>query len=374
MASASPVPIAFCITELEFGGAERMLVELATRLDRTRFAPAVYSLAARPRPGRDQLPQRLEASGIEVHFLGGESIVHVPRVIRTLTGMLRAQRPAILQTFLWHANTLGIFAGRRAGVEHLLTSIRVAERRRNLRGWAARRTSHLVERHVCVSRAVAHFAAREMHLPAERLVVIPNGVDLTQFPAPPLDLTTLGLAAGRRALLFVGRLSPQKRPDWLIDQLSTLLAQLPEHNLLIVGRGRQRAALEAQAAALDIAARVHFLGWRSDVAALLAASDLLLLPSAAEGMPNVVLEAMASHKPVVATDVEGILELLGEQAGPQVVARDDAASFVRQAVLLASDAALAAALGGQNRARAAEKFSLLSMVQSYEHLYASLLR
>lgn len=373
MASSAPVPIAFCITELNFGGAERMLVELATRIDRGRFAAVVYSLAARPAGDDERLALRLEEAGVPVRFFGGSGVRHAPRVLRQLTQALQQQRPAILQNFLWHANTLGTLAGGVAGVPHIVSGIRVTERRRNPHRWIARRATRLVERHVCVSRAVADFSAREVGLPAERLVVIPNGIEVEQYPAPAADLAALDLPAGRRAILFAGRLSPQKRIDWLLERTPAIFAELPEHDLLVVGRGRELPRLQNLAERLGVGGRVHFLGWRSDLPAILAASDLLVLTSRAEGMPNVVLEAMASAKPVAATEAEGVGELLGPAADEQVAPRDDAAGFVRNVVRIASDAALAERLGGENRARAATEFSLSRMVARYEQLYLSLL-
>ena len=147
-----------------------------------------------------------------------------------------------------------------------------------------------------MSQAVADFSAARLGLPAEKLVVIPNGIDLDKYPArQPADLRAFGIAAGRRAVTFVGRLEPQKGVEWLIETAPLWLAKLPDCDLLLVGEGPLRASLEAAARAAGIADRVHFAGWRADVPEILAASDLLVLPSVWEGMPNVVLEAMASR-------------------------------------------------------------------------------
>ena len=118
---------------------------------------------------------------------------------------------------------------------------------------------------------------------------------------------------------FVGRLEKQKGVNWLIESAPLWLAELPDCHLLLVGDGPMRATLESAAAASGLGERIHFAGWRADVPEILAASDLLVLPSAWEGMPNVVLEAMASRRPVVATDVEGVRELLGPGADLQTV-------------------------------------------------------
>ncbi len=175
--------IALIITDLDVGGAERCLVELATRLDPGRFRPVVYCLAAEPSPERDACLKALKAADIQVHCLGGGRNWQFPVVVRRLKQLLRAQNPELAQTFLFHANIVGRIAARRAGVPKVVSGIRVAQRRPRWRLWLDRWTDGLVDRHVCVSEAVAQFAAREARLPPKKLVVIPNGVDLARFPA-----------------------------------------------------------------------------------------------------------------------------------------------------------------------------------------------
>ena len=118
--------------------------------------------------------------------------------------------------------------------------------------------------------------------------------------------------------------------QWLIETAPAWLERLPNCDLLVVGEGPLRRPLEATCQAKGIAGRVHFAGWRTDVPEILAATDLLVLPSAWEGMPNVVLEAMASRRPVVASDVEGVRELLGAAAPQQTVRYGDAQDLIGQ--------------------------------------------
>ena len=309
------IRIALCITDLDVGGAERHLTELAVRADRRRFAPVVYCLGAQPPREEASCVPALLAAGVEVHCLGGHAIWQFPVVARRLSRLLAAERPQIVQTFLFHANIVGRIAARRAGVKAVVAGVRVAERAARWHLRLDRMTQRWVERYVCVSRSVADFSIEQGGLPPEKLVVIPNGIDLDKYPArQPADLRALGIGAGRRAVTFVGRLEPQKGVDWLIEAAPRWLAELPDCDLLLVGEGPLRASLETAARTAGIAQRVHFVGWRPDVPEILAASGLLVLPSAWEGMPNVVLEAMASRRPVVATDVEGVRELLGSAA------------------------------------------------------------
>jgi glycosyltransferase involved in cell wall biosynthesis len=369
-----PTRIALCITELNLGGAERCLTELATRIDRTRFAPVVYCLAPSPRREDASCLPPLMAAGVEVHCLGGQGIWQFPMVARRLKRLLLAQKPQLIQTFLFHANVLGRIVARRAGVSRVVSGIRVAERAARWHLWLDRLTQSRVDRYVCVSQAVADFSAMQLRLPPEKLVVIPNGIELDKYLArQPADLRAFGVAAGRRVVLFVGRLEPQKGVQWLIETAPLWLAQLPDCDLLLVGEGPLRASLEAAAQVAGVADRVHFAGWRADVPEILAASDLLVLPSAWEGMPNVVLEAMASRLPVLASDVEGVRELLGPAAARQTVRYGDTQMLSDKMVSLMLDRTSSHALGMENRRRVEEYFGISRMVRAYEDLWESLL-
>jgi glycosyltransferase involved in cell wall biosynthesis len=367
------INVALCITDLDFGGAERCLTELAVRIDRRRFAPVVYCLG--PRPTREEascLPA-LEAAGVEVHCLGGRGIWQFPVVAGRLRRLLAARNTQIIQTFLFHANILGRIAARRAGVRTVVSGIRVAERHSRWHLWLDHLTEGWVDRYVCVSRSVADFSTTHGRLPPEKLVVIPNGIDLEKYPAPrPADLTALGIPAGRRVVVFVGRLEPQKGVQWLIETVPAWLEKLPDCDLLLVGKGPLRESLAAQCRSKGIAGRVHFSGWRADVPEILAAADLLVLPSAWEGMPNVVLEAMASRRPVIAADVEGVREILGPMAPRQTVHYGDTQDLIDKVVSFMRDPAAAATAGDENRRRVAENFAISQMAAAYEDLWESI--
>lgn len=366
--------IALCITDLDRGGAENALVELATRLDSARFEPVVYCLGPRPVDEEASCVPPLEAAGIAVHCLGARGVRDSFRVVRELRRLLRLHSPHLLQTFLFHANLVGRIAARRAGVRPVVCGIRVAERRARWHLWADRLTARLVDHYVCVSHSVAAFSQAEGGLRADRLTVIPNGVEVGRYPAEQkTDLAQFGIPNGGRAIAFVGRLDAQKGLAWLLEALPQIFAQLPDHHLLLVGKGPEKSNLEQLAHRHGVSSRVHFAGWRPDVPGILAACDLLVLPSRWEGMPNVVLEAMASRLPVTVTDVEGVREILGRQAEGQVVPFGDIAALASAITRILTDPALAATLGEENRRRVEQQFSWERTVRAYQDLWLSLL-
>jgi glycosyltransferase involved in cell wall biosynthesis len=294
----SPTRIAFCITDLDAGGAERALVQLVTRLDRARWEPFVFCLS-----GEGELARPLRDAGIAVVCLGARKR-HGLSVVWRLSRLLAKLRPTILQTFLFHANIAGRLAGKAARVPVIVSGIRVAEKRGSLRLWIDRATDWMVSRHVCVSQDVAAFSAARGGLPISKIRVIPNGVEARLFAeAQPADLGQFGIPQGTRTLLFVGRLDPQKGPFVLMAAARELL---PHHNglhVLVVGDGPLAENLRKWVAKENLSDHIHFAGRRNDVPSLLRAVELFVLPSLWEGLPNVVLEAMAAGVPVVASRV-----------------------------------------------------------------------
>jgi len=288
--------------------------------------------------------------------------------------MLAEQQPAIVQTFLYHANVVGTLAAARRRLRPcVVNGIRVADpcrRRQRLERWMSRRA----ERIVCVSQSVADFCGGQVRLPRHKLVVIPNGIDVDQYPCTSAaDLAHFGVPPDRQGILFVGRLHAQKGLDWMLRVAPSFLNELPSHDLLLVGDGPERKNLQDLAASIGINDRVHFSGWRPDVPEILAASALLVLPSRWEGMPNVVLEAMATGLPVVSTRAAGVEELLGPLADGQTADVNDAEGFSEMVLRLAGNPKKSKEIGNLNRRRASENFSIGAMVAAYEQLYDSLL-
>ncbi len=364
-----PIRIAFVITELEFGGAERCLANLVTGIDRARFEPVVYALKPRPAAGEDLLVQQIEAANIPVHFLNLRSTANFLVGVAKLKHLLRQHKTEVVQTFLFHANVIGALAAKSAGVSRVAAGIRVADSTRwrmVLERLLLRRVDHIV----CVSQSVANFVTVQGGFPPAKLRVIPNGIDLTRnSTSETLDRSRLSVPVDRRILLCVGRLHEQKGFDWLLELAPELFKRLPEHDLVLVGDGPERRSLGAAASRLGIHERVHFVGWSPDVSQWMQAAEVLLLPSRWEGMPNVLIEAMGCGLPVVATSVEGVNEVLGPLAAGQAVPFGDDAAFVDAVCKIIGDSALRAKLGADNHARIQDEFSLRAMISKYEELY-----
>lgn len=363
------IPVALVITDLSVGGAERSLTELVKGLDRTRFHPVVYCLMPEPTGEQATLAEELRRSGIEVQFLNARSWLSAPGVVYGLWRRLRRQQARVVQSYLFHANFVAAIAAWLAGVPRIFTGIRVAEPRKwHLR--LARWTDRFVTCHVCVSQAVAEYSENIAGLPRQKLHVIHNGIDVERFAGTqPMDLISLGVPPQRRVITFVGRLDAQKGLGWLLHLASRVFLKFPQHDLMIVGHGPAQDVLQKVVDELRIRERVHFVGWRSNIPAILAASDVLVLPSQWEGMPNVLLEAMAAAKPVVASNVEGVGEILGPLQVNQAFSPDNGDEFIEKLSRLLENSHLSAEIGAKNRQRVRSEFSLQEMCEKYDRLY-----
>lgn len=366
-----PVPVALVITELDVGGAEKALVALATGLDRRRWHPKVYALGPEA-----PMAAAARAGGVEVECLGVDAR-RPGRAVARLASALRAQRPALVQSFLFHANVAARLAAPLAGRPRpwVVGGLRVAERRARWHVWLDRLTAPLSAGSVCVSEGVRRFSRETGGWPDARLTVIPNAVDVAfydQFHVAPRP--SLGVPDAAFLSLYVGRLDVQKGISVLLDASESVIADRTDWHLALAGDGPLRGWVgDRLAASPGLAGRVHVLGRRGDVPALLKAADVLVLPSLWEGMPNVLLEAMAARRAAVATAVEGSVDLVVPGSTGWLVPPADPGALAGALREAASDPARLRRYGDAARARAEADFSPARAVRAYESLWAGLL-
>lgn len=364
----APVPIALTITDLDVGGAERAMTGLVLGLDRRRWSPLVVNLS-----GEGVLAGVIRAAGIPVESLG----LGRRGLVGGVFGMARAlrrHRPALVQSFMFHANVLTRLAAPAAGSPWILGGLRVAERQKAWHLRLDRLTSRLACGSVCVSKGVMRFSLERGGLDPARLTVIPNGVDLARFDVPPASRSELGVPDDALLALAVGRLDVQKGLPDLLEAFERAAARNPRLHLAVVGDGPLRGWLEADVAARSIlSGRVRILGRREDVPALMRAADLLVHSAYWEGMPNVVLEAMAAGLPVVATDVEGVEELILPGETGWVAPARDVDALTRAIEEVAADREASRRIGIAGRRRAVETFATPAMVARYAALWSAVL-
>jgi starch synthase (maltosyl-transferring) len=208
-------------------------------------------------------------------------------------------------------------------------------------------------------------------LPAEKLRVVRNGLDFVEFDAASARGTTEALPEAGKGLVVgtVGRLEEQKGTVHLLDALARMPPDLAEVRLWIVGDGPEARSLRNRAARLKLEERVQFLGVRRDVPALMARFDLFVLPSLWEGLPNVVIEAMAARRAVIATNVDGTPEAVVHGWTGLLVPPENPGALAQAMGRLLREPAMRQRFGEAGRRKAEELFGLQRMVAETEEVY-----
>jgi glycosyltransferase involved in cell wall biosynthesis len=353
------------ITELNVGGAEMVLTRLLKRLNRKRFVPVVACFYG----GDSPLANEIRALKIPVVDLGMTAKWRFDGLGR-LYRLLRREQPLILHTWLFHANLAGRVAGRLAKVPLIICSERTmmmeSEARYRLNRW----TITLVDRVIAVSNNVRDFCETHIGLPAAKIVVILNGIEVPAEPAATSDAARLALGLSRHTAIVgtVSRLRPEKGIDVLLQAFS----QVERAELVIIGDGGECDTLKKLAAELGLTGRVHWAGYRSNISELLAAFDLYVQPSLHEGLPNTVLEAMAARLPVVATAVGGTTEAVLNDVTGRLLSPGDPAALAGAINFLLGEADTRQTMGQAGFERVKKYFNVEQMVAQTESLYTEL--
>ena len=254
----------------------------------------------------------------------------------------------------------------------MAAGLRVAQRER-MRGFVERRLSRRVDAFVCVSQGVAAVARQQGGVPEEKLHVIPNGIAPQRFAdVTPADLSRWGIASDHKVVLCIGRLDHQKGVDVLLNAACKFLPRQPGAALLIVGDGPERAKLTRQVATQAWRQRVVFAPWQSQSLPLIAAADVVAIPSRWEGMSNVLLEAIALGRPVAAADVEGMRDVLSDQGQQWLAPAEDSSALAQVVVNLLSRESETRAIAQANQQRVFSHFTLDNTLTRYANLYRSL--
>ena len=366
------IPILFLIDELEtWGGTERHLHELTLAMDRDRYQPIVGVLHG------TTIADRFTEAGLEVLHLPLRRTLHPEgaRMTARLAALMRARGVRLVVTYHTSADMLGPPAAALAGAASLSSRRDMGFTKKAVHVRVQRRLNHLLSGMAAVSSAVRDRVAETERYPRDRIRVIANGVDASQFAPRPPDVRAkvraeLGLAEGDLVVGTLANYDPIKGYDLLFDAAERLLDARTNGarrvRFLLPGNGPLLEELRARA---DKRAGAFLLpGNRKDVPEVLSAMDVFLLSSHSEGFSNALLQAMACALPCVATDVGGNRETLDASCGTLVPAKD-ADAIVRALSPLLESAERRRALGDGGRRRAQTVFTKRRMVRRYEALF-----
>ena len=361
--------VLYLIETTDPGGAEIALLNLAAGLNREQFRPVVGLL-------RDGwLRSALVKQGVEVAILPsvGKGLVDLT-LLRGIARLARETKADVIHAFMFYMNLYGVLAGKMAH-RPAIAGVRGKgyDFGNSKRVLAYYLIGRLCTRMTVVSEDLDQYLMGVIGVPRSKLVVTPNGVDTDRFAPHPQFRTEVrgeyGIPEGAQVVGTVGRLERVKAQGDLLRVVSELEPRWPDLHLLIVGEGSERTSLEAQISELGISERVHLPGFRPDVEKAFAAMDVFCLPSLSEGMPNALLQAMASGLPAVATEVGGNSEVIKSGVNGFLTPPGDLYELVRQVEALLRDGELASRMGAAARQQVERTFSARSFVAQHQALY-----
>ena len=348
--------IGLVIGQLSIGGAEGQLLQLVRNLDR-RYEAIVYCLTE----GENLLSKHFAEIGVEVVEIGGRGVERVRRLARRVA----QDDVEVLHSWLFLANAYAAAALVVASRKPLITSARnckIQSRFNRVANMLAFRRSSAI---VVNSSDVSAYIVDHYRAPEHKIRVIYNGVDCEKFF--PSKQPTLG---HQPLVVGAGRLVRQKNYPLFLKAAAALADRLPSLRFAIAGEGPLGGELENMAARLGLQGRLEFLGLREDLAQVLRSASLFWLTSQWEGMPNVVLEALATGVPVVATDVGGVSEVIGDSHCGYVVADGDDKALVDRSFEILSDGDHWREFHDRALNRA-KKFSVTAMAEAVAQIYDS---
>tara|TARA_R110002073_G_scaffold293075_1_gene458536 strand:+ start:93733 stop:94863 length:1131 start_codon:yes stop_codon:yes gene_type:complete len=353
------------IDRLPPDGAERLLCELL----RYRSDDFRYQVLCLVEGG--EFESVIRAMGVPIHILGKKPGVDFLMLFR-LWCWLRRERPTIVHTHLFTADTWGRIAAKLARVPGIFSTVH------SVNAWQGsvhrrvdRALAHITTRLIACTQQVAEKLVRVDSIAVDKVVTLTNAVDLERFQnVAPINIQTeFSIPANVPVMAVLGRLEPVKGQGYLLNCLRQLRDNHVKVCCLFIGDGPDKEALHSQVNALQLSDDVFFAGFRRDVPQLLAAIDVLVIPSQWEGLPMALLEAMALARVVVAHDVGGIGDVLRDGLDGLVVPSKDSAALTEALKTVLMDPEMRHAMGTSARKRVEEKYSAKELSACYEALY-----
>ncbi len=361
------IKVCYVLGTLEIGGAEKQLLKLIRNIDRNKFLPVLIAL--RGGALREEFEKVVNVTVI------GKRWKLDPAFLVKLIRVLKRERPDILHTFMFTSNTWGRIAGAVTGVPVIIASERCVD------VWK-RRHHRLIDRALLPftcrvignSESVRKFYREIERIPDGKMGVVYNGVDLNKFGSITASSSLkkgIGVERARFIVGAGGRFTEQKGFMNLLKAVPAVLDVYPDACFVFVGDGPLRSSFEEFVERTGISGNVVFTGYRKDILEIFSLCDVIAVPSLFEGMPNIVLEAMALKKPVVGTCIPEIAELVENgRNGFLVPVQNNSVHIAERITALLNDPALCRKMGENGYNVVRERFSMESMVRGYEEIYS----
>lgn len=351
-------------------GVKRLFSWMIPRFDATRFNVSLVSLRK-----KDLSEETLDALGIDITYL--ERGKFDPMTLPAMLRIVDEKRIDILHLHGYGATTFGRMVGALRGIPTILHEHANLTTTPWFQKVADKALEPFTDVALAVSQSTADFVINARLIPARKTQVVYLGVPLEEFSRDrsPEEIAAaraeLGIAPDEFAIGTITRLHDSKGNNYLVDAAAKVVQERPKARFFLVGEGPLLPELEAQARALNLGDRFVFAGFRRDVAATLSAFDLSAFPSLWEGTPITAFEALAMGKPIVATDADGLLDILTDGHDAVIVPRRDADALARKLVWAIDSPAERARLSANARVTGRE-YDILAFVRKMERLYEML--
>jgi glycosyltransferase involved in cell wall biosynthesis len=381
------------ITRLDMGGSAQNTLQTCKKLSGKYETILVHGLSYESR--MTDLERRIIEAGVEEVRAQGVKVIPLPSMVRSirplkdfrallsLVRLIFKEKPDIVHTHSSKAGILGRLAAKIAGVPYIVHTphghvfyghFGILASKIFL--WVERIFSKFTDRMVALTDGERNDYIKLSVCPPQRVFKIHSGVDLEQFMQPNGNRVekkrSLGLDQNGTVIGFVGWLLPIKGPAYLLKAMAHIWPEHPAASLVMVGKGELDVDLRAQALKMNANGKVKFLGWREDVHEIIPIFDLLVLPSLNEGMGRVLVEAMAAGKPVVASEVGGIPDLVKHGETGYLVRPADERALANGIKKLLNDPERARQMGQRGK-EYCRQFSLEAMIAKLDDLYSGLI-
>jgi len=369
--SGEKIRILFVIGQLVYGGAEKQLVHLANSVDRERYEPMVCSFSADA-----PLAEELVAQGVKTCILPKRMNPDLTRPF-TLYKLVKDFDPDLIHSCMFVGNTWSRIVGLVTHKPVIISERSSGDYKPFWMLFIDKLLYPLGALLIVNSESGAESVRKRKEFRPQKIKVIYNGIPFEQYAKEEKYIKLLqefGIQPGGKVIAVVGRLSEEKNHELIFYALQKVLGTYPDVHLLCVGSGPRLDELKKLAKQLDIDDKVIFTGYRSDIPSILSAIDLLVLASKFEGVPNVLLEAMAAARPIVATSVGGVPEIITDGETGLLVPSMDVKAMAEAIIRILTDENMAQEMGRKGQEAVKKNFSVERMVSDTEKVYEGILR
>ncbi len=353
-------------------GVKRLFAWMIPRFDKSRFNVSLVSLRK-----KDLSEETLESFGVDITYLHKSKFD--PATLPALLKVIDRKQIDILHLHGYGATTFGRLAGKMRRIPSILHEHANLTDTPWFQKIADRALAPATDIAIAVSKSTADFVINARQMPARSVKTVYLGVPLDEFSRTRTNdeiaaaRAELGIQSEDFAVGTVTRLHESKGNSYLVESAALVLKERPHAKFFLVGEGPLLPDLQAQAQALGLGDRFVFHGFAKDVAAVVSAFDLSVFPSLWEGTPLTVFEALAMGKTILATDADGLLDVLTDDRDAMIVPKRHARALADGIVRLMDDPGLRARLGAE-AARTSLQYDIATFVRKMERLYEILHR